>query len=210
MNAGVLCLRHGLRQIDAIRYEPDSTIMMPITDLINYYGPLHDDVERCLVGIEIGEDIEYWKRSYLRCLCTFVEARVFLLKMEMRAPGHLAEASNFSTEAIGFLCGTEWNVDSSGEIKSKIKLISPVSELKAVIKLLGSIYPSLRWDFESERWSRVKDLFNARNALVHPKNPAALSVATSDIKKFEIFRAEFNEWSRRIYVEAWGSPRDGF
>ena len=48
--------------------------MMPITDLMDYYGPLHDDVERCLVGIEIGEYIEYWKRSYLHCLCTFVEA----------------------------------------------------------------------------------------------------------------------------------------
>lgn len=182
---------------------------MPITDLVDYYGPLHDDVERCLVGIQIGEDIEYWKRSYLRCLCTFVEARVFLLKMEMRAPGHLTGESSFSPESIGFLHGTEWSVEGSGEIKSKTKLISPVSELKAVIKLLGSIYPSLLWDFGSERWSRVKDLFNARNVLVHPKNPAALSVATSDIEKFEIFRADFNEWSRSIYVEAWGSSRDG-
>lgn len=198
-----------LRRLFQVQVEPDSIIMMPIANLIDFYGPLHDDVERCLVGIQIGEDIEYWKRSYLRCLCTFVEARVFLLKMEMRAPGHLTGASSFSPDAIGFLHGAEWSVGGNGEIKSKIKLISPVAELKAVIRLLGSIYPSLLWDFGSERWSIVIDLFNARNALVHPKNPAALSVATSDINKFEIFRADFNKWSSSIYVEAWGSSGYG-
>lgn len=182
--------------------------MMPITDLIDYYGPLHEDVERCLVGIQIGEDIEYWKRSYLRCLCTFVEARVFLLKTELRSPGHLTAESSVSPEVIGFLNGTDWSVESNGEIKSKAKLISPVAELKAVIKLLGAIHPNLLWDFGSERWSRVKDLFRARNALVHPKNPEDLSVVSADIKKFEIFRADFNEWSKSIYVEAWGPAGD--
>ncbi|WNV05027.1 hypothetical protein RP726_01110 [Candidatus Methylospira mobilis] len=83
--------------------------MMPIKDLIDYYGPLHDDVEQCLVGIEVGEDIEYWKRSYLRCLCTFVEARVYLIKTELKA-NHLIECPKFTPEILGFLNGTEWSV----------------------------------------------------------------------------------------------------
>jgi hypothetical protein len=87
------------------------------TDLLDYYGPLHDDVERSLVGIEIGEDIEYWKRSYLRCLCTFVETRIYLLKMELKAANHLIENPNFSQETLGFLNGTEWSVGNNGEIK---------------------------------------------------------------------------------------------
>lgn len=177
---------------------------MPITDLLDYYGPLHDDVERCLLGIEIGDDIEYWKRSYLRSLCTFVEARVYLLKMELKADNHLIENPNFSQETLGFLKGTEWCVGNNGEIKPRIKIISPVEELKAVIKILGSFYPNLLWDFGSSRWSRVKKLYKARNGLVHPKSPIDLSVSDKDIQEFEIFRADFNEWSASIYAEAWG------
>lgn len=177
--------------------------MMPLIDLLDYYGPLHDDVEQCLVGIKIGEDIEYWKRSYLRCLCTFVEARVYLLKMELKA-NHLIEHPNFSPEILGFLSSTEWSVDNNGEIKSKVKIVSPTDELKAVIKILGSFYPNLLWDFGSPRWSRVKELYKSRNKLVHPKSPMDLSVSAKAIADFEIFRADFNEWSASIYAEAWG------
>lgn len=177
--------------------------MMPIKDLLEYYGPLHEDVERCLIGIEIGEDIEYWKRSYLRSLCTFVEARVYLIKIELRA-NHLIEYPNFSPEILGFLNGTDWNVDNNGNIKSKVKVVSPVDELKAVIKVLGSFYPNLLWDFQSPRWSRVKELYKSRNGLVHPKKPMDLFISNESISEFEIFRSDFNQWSASIYVEAWG------
>jgi hypothetical protein len=182
---------------------------MPIAELVKYYGPLHDDIEACLVGIQIGEDAEFWKRAYLRCLCTFVEARTFLLKGELKSPGHLLPESSLMPEALGFLGGTEWNVESNGEIKSKGKRISPASELKGVIRLIGAVYPKLLWDFGSERWSRCTELFRARNALVHPKEPGDLSVSGADIKKFEMFRADFNEWSSSIYVEAWGPSESG-
>jgi len=90
-----------------------------------------------------------------------------------------------------------------------MKIISPVDELKAVIKILGSFYPNLLWDFGSVRWSRVKDLYKSRNSLVHPKNQKDLSVSKKDIREFETFRADFNEWSRSIYVEAWGDVENG-
>ena len=183
--------------------------MMPIADLVDYYGPLHDDVERCLVGIEIGDDVEYWKRSYLRSLCTFVEARVYLLKMELKAENHLIQNPDYSQEMLGFLSGTEWSVGNNGEIKQRNKIISPVEELKAVIKILGSFYPNLLWDFGSPRWSRVKDLYKSRNALVHPKSPADLFVSDKDIQQFELFRADFNEWSSSIYAETWGKVENG-
>lgn len=182
--------------------------MMPITDLIDYYGPLHDDVERCLVGIEIGEDIEYWKRSYLRCLCTFIEARVYLLKMELKEEGHLVKNPRFPSEIIGFLNGKEWIVGNNGEVKSKNKIISPTDELKATIKLLGEFYPNLLWDFSSSRWSRVKSLYRARNGLVHPKSPDDLLVSDKQIREFEMLRADFNDWSASIYKEAWGEPEN--
>jgi hypothetical protein len=182
--------------------------MMPITDLINYYGPLHDDVECCLVGIGIGENIEYWKRSYLRCLCTFVEARVYLIKMELKA-NHLIEQPSFSSETLGFFNGTEWHVGNNGEIKTRTKIISPVDELKAVIKILGSFRPNLLWDFSSHRWNRVTDLYRSRNGLTHPKSPKDLSISDKAIQEFEKFRADFNEWSTSIYAEAWGDSGNG-
>lgn len=177
--------------------------MMPIPDLLEYYGPLHDDVEQCLAGIEIGENIEYWKRSYLRCLCTFVEARVYLLKMELKA-NHLVECPNFTPEILGFLDGTEWGVTSNGKVKSRVKITSPTDELKAVIKILGSFYPSLLWDFGSTRWTRVKELYKSRNGLVHPKSKMDISVSDKSIEDFEIFRKDFNEWSASIYPALWG------
>lgn len=182
--------------------------MMPVTDLIDYYGPLHDDVEQCLVGIEIGRDIDYWKRSYLRCLCTFIEARIYLLKMELKADNHLIENPGFTPEITGFLGGNEWSVGNNGEIKSKNRIISPVDELKAIIKLLGSFYPNLLWEFGTIRWTRVKKLYKARNGLVHPKNPDDLLVSDKDIREFEMFRADFLEWSASIYKEAWGEPEN--
>lgn len=184
--------------------------MMPIFDLLNYYGPLHDDVERCLVGIEIGEDLEYWKRSYLRCLCTFVEARIYLLKLELNVVDHLIDSSKLSQEVLGFLNGTEWKINNSGEIKPRVKIVSPVDELKAVIKIVGTFYPNLLWDFSSVRWSRVKQLYKSRNSLVHPKSPTDLSVSKKDILDFEAFRSDFNDWSSLIYKEAWGEPAKGF
>jgi len=181
--------------------------LMPIHDLLQYCGPLHDDIERCLVGIEIGEDIEYWRRSYLRCLCTFIEARVYLLKLELKTNDHLIIShSSLAPEVLDFLGGTEWNVGNNGEIKSRVKIVSPVDELKAVIKILGSIYPNLLWDFSSSRWARVKKLYKSRNALVHPKKPADISVTEKEIYEFEIFREDFNSWSASIYAEAWGKP----
>ncbi|MBB6183207.1 hypothetical protein [Oleiagrimonas soli] len=180
--------------------------MMPISDLINYYGPLNDDVERCLVGIETGEDREYWHRSYLRCLCTFVEARVHLLKMELKVNDHLIDHTKLSPEIFGFLEGTEWSVIENGEIKSRVKIIPPADELKAVIKILGSFYPKLLWDFSSQRWSRVKALYKSRNALVHPKKPEDLSITDVEIQNFEQFRSDFLHWSASIYAEAWGEP----
>jgi len=183
--------------------------MMPIIDSISYYGPLHDDVERCLVGIEIGEDIEYWKRSYLRCLCTFVEARVYLLKLELKTNNHLIDNSKLSPEIHSFLDGTEWSVGNNGVIKSRTKIVSPVDELKAVIKILGSFYPNLLWDFSSARWSRVKELYSSRNSLVHPKKPSDLSVTDKEIETFESFREDFNKWSSSIYKEAWGEVENG-
>jgi len=95
--------------------------MMPISDLINYFGPLHDDVERCLVGIEIGDDLEYWKRSYLRCLCTFVEARIYLLKSDLKAVDHLINSAEISQEQLAFLNGTDWKISTNGEIKPRVK-----------------------------------------------------------------------------------------
>ena len=181
--------------------------MMPIRDLINYYGPLHDDIERCLVGIETEEDVEYWKRSYLRCLCTFIEARVYLLKLELKINDHLISHSSLSVETHGFLDGTEWNIGNNGEIKSKIKIVSPVDELKAVIKILGSTYPGLLWDFSSERWFRVKELYKSRNSLVHPKKAEDLSITHEKIREFELFRTDFNNWSTSIYAEAWGQSQ---
>tara|TARA_R110001583_G_scaffold195126_1_gene369545 strand:- start:202 stop:756 length:555 start_codon:yes stop_codon:yes gene_type:complete len=178
--------------------------MMPISDLINYFGPLHDDVERCLVGIEIGDDLEYWKRSYLRCLCTFVEARTYLLKSDLKAVDHLINSAEISQEQLGFLNGTDWKISTNGEIKPRVKIVSPVDELKAVIKILGNFYPNLLWDFSSARWARVKQLYNSRNSLVHPKSPDDISVSEKEIADFEAFRADFNEWSSLIYKEAWG------
>ncbi|QFS89031.1 MULTISPECIES: hypothetical protein [unclassified Marinobacter] len=183
--------------------------MMPIVDLLDYYGPLHDDVERCLVGIEIGEDTEYWKRSYLRCLCTFVEARVYLLKLELKTNDHLIDHSELSPQVLAFLDGNEWSVGNNGEIKARMKIVSPVDELKAVIKILGSFYPKLLWDFGSQRWSRVKKLYKSRNGLVHPKKPDDLSIADKEIEDFELFRKDFNTWSASIYCEAWGEPESG-
>lgn len=183
--------------------------LMPIHDLLKYFGPLHDDIERCLIGIEIGEDIEYWRRSYLRCLCTFIEARVYLLKLELKANDHLISHVSLNSEVIDFLGGTEWNVGNNGEIKSRVKIISPLDELKAVIKILGSIYPNLLWDFGSARWSRVKEIYKSRNALVHPKNSMDLFIAEKEIHEFEIFREDFNSWSASIYSEAWGKPDSG-
>lgn len=182
--------------------------MIPITDLLDYYGPLHDDIEQCLVGIEIGEDIEYWKRSYLRCLCTFVEARVYLLKIELKA-NHLIDCPNFSPETLGFLDGTEWRVTNNGETKSMVKTTSPTDELKAVIKILGSFNPNLLWDFGSPRWSRVKELYKLRNCLVHPKSKMDLSVSDKAIADFEKFRKDFNEWSNSIYPAVWGKVEKG-
>ncbi len=181
---------------------------MPIKDLIDYYGPLHDDVEQCLVGIEVGENIEYWKRSYLRCLCTFVEARVYLIKTELKA-NHLIECPKFTPEILGFLNGTEWSLGNNGEIKARSKIVSPVDELKAVIKILGSFFPNLRWDFSSPSWSRVVELYKSRNGLVHPKSPTDLCVSEKAIQEFEKFRTDFNEWTAKIYVEAWGKPENG-
>lgn len=183
--------------------------LMPIHDLLQYYGPLHDDIELCLVGIETGEDIEYWRRSYLRCLCTFIEARVYLLKLELKTNDHLISHASLAPEVLDFLEGTEWNVANNGEIKSRLKIVSPVDELKAVIKILGSVYPNLLWDFNSPRWTRVRDLYKSRNALVHPKKPQDLSVAKKEIDEFEIFRGDFNSWSASIYAEAWGKPESG-
>jgi len=177
--------------------------MMHFVDLIDYFGPLQNDVERCLVGIETGEDIEYWKRSYLRCLCTFFEARVYLLKLELKTNNHLINNSTLSHETLSFLEGSEWNIGNNGEIKSKVKIVSPVDEFKAVIKILGSFYPNLLWDFSSVRWSRVKELYRSRNSLVHPKKPNDLFVTDKEIQDFELFRADFNKWSSSIYVEAW-------
>lgn len=177
---------------------------MPIRDLIDYYGPLHDDIELCLAGIKIREDVEYWKRSYLRCLCTFIEARVYLLKLELNTNEHLISHSSLSPETLLFLDGSEWSVGNNGEIKSRIKILSPVDELKAVIKILGSVYPRLHWDFSSARWLRVKELYKSRNSLVHPKSSGDLSIQDKDIQEFERFRTDFNAWSASIYAEAWG------
>lgn len=165
-------------------------------------------MECCLVGIGIGENIEYWKRSYLRCLCTFVEARVYLIKMELKA-NHLIEQPSFSSETLGFFNGTEWHVGNNGEIKTRTKIISPVDELKAVIKILGSFRPNLLWDFSSHRWNRVTDLYRSRNGLTHPKSPKDLSISDKAIQEFEKFRADFNEWSTSIYAEAWGDSGNG-
>lgn len=180
--------------------------LMPIHDLLKYFGPLHDDIERCLIGIEIGEDVEYWRRSYLRCLCTFIEARVYLIKLELKENNHLISHSLLAPEVIYFLSGTEWNVGNNGDIKSRVKVVSPLDELKAVIKILGAIYPNLLWDFGSRRWTRVKEIYKSRNALVHPKKPMDLFVAEKEIHEFEIFRKDFNSWAASIYFEAWGKP----
>lgn len=179
--------------------------MMPIHDLINYYAPLHDDIEYCLIGIETGENTDFWKRSYLRCLCTFIEARIHLLKLELKTNDHLINHSTLSPETLKFLDGTEWNIKSNGEISSRTRIVPPVDELKAVIKILGSAYPNLLWDFSSQRWDRVKNLYNSRNNLVHPKKSTDLLISHEKIQEFELLRIDFNTWSSSIYREAWGN-----
>jgi hypothetical protein len=129
-----------------------------------------------------------------------------LLKLELKTNDHLISHSLLAPEVLDFLDGTEWNVGNNGEIKSRVKIVSPVDELKAVIKVLGSIYPNLLWDFSSSRWARVRELYKTRNALVHPKKPEDISITKIEIYAFETFRKDFNSWSASIYAEAWGEP----
>ena len=177
-----------LRNLSSLQCERSKMKMSEITEPL--VALIDDTIEA--QNLASSRDDGFSRRTYVRCLFTYIEGTVWLTKMAcLRATCDPCRRIS-QPELDALLQDQAHEVDNRGEIVQKKKFIPVASNLRFACKTFNSLFDGdIELHLGEKQWNNFLTAIEIRNRITHPKSIADLKISDEE---FELCRNSVCVW----------------
>jgi hypothetical protein len=145
------------------------------------WTPLRDDILVCIESLEKDFTNQFWARTLVRTLFTFVEATTYELKLAVLQAAEIGSLDLVLSERVA-LEDSVYELDNSGKVVARPRFLAAERQMRFVFGLMVRIVGSdAEMPVGDAAYAQFKRALRVRNRLMHPKDPADLTVTQDEI-----------------------------
>lgn len=158
---------------------------------------LEEDINLAIAKVNSSEDeFDFYARSYLRALATWIEGSLWLHKTIVREV-EFDWNNVLPIESQLYLAEYDWKIDSRGKPKRETKKIPTKQNLKSFFYVMGQLFENYEADLGGEGWAAVLHFYDLRDRMMHPSGLASLVFSKPDIQRCDTGRL----WLKDQFLE---------
>lgn len=163
--------------------------------------PLYSDFTYAVKRWNEDQNSQFWSRTSIRCLCAAIEATLFTYRKMAEKMATVFDVS-FTHAEIEILTEQRTKVDGNGVQTVKPKWLPFPDSLKESFRLFGkAVGTELTIDYGNVGFSALRQVFEIRNRLMHPKGPFDVEVRAADTVTADKAIKWFNDAHKHVITE---------